>query len=178
MFKATEWSLVEPDIADSAKYDLLIPTVVKPEENELYQDQPEIGIIHRYQFSSSLQRMSVITRDLNSSNFNVFCKGSPEMVMSLSKSSTIPEDIAKHLKEYTEKGYRVIALATKQLHGMNYVKATKLSREEVETDLDFVGLIILENRLKPQTTSVIRELRDANIKVIMITGNVLLHNLR
>lgn len=173
MFKSTEWSLVEPEIADTAKYDLLVPTVVIPKNNELYPDQIEIGIIHRYQFSSSLQRMSVITRDLNSTNFNVYCKGSPEMVMSLSKPSTIPDEITKHLKEYTEKGYRVIALGTKQLHGMNYVKATKLSREEVECELDFVGLIILENRLKPQTTSVIRELRDANVKVVMITGNVL-----
>lgn len=29
MFESTGWNLTEPDLADSAKYDLLVPTVVK-----------------------------------------------------------------------------------------------------------------------------------------------------
>lgn len=48
----------------------------------------EIGIIIQHQFSSTLQRMSVITRTLNSDQFEIFCKGSPEMIMSLSKPET------------------------------------------------------------------------------------------
>lgn len=29
MFESTGWNLTEPDLADSAKFDLLVPTVVK-----------------------------------------------------------------------------------------------------------------------------------------------------
>lgn len=47
---------------------------------------------------------------------------------------------------------------------------SKLSREAVERDLEFLGLVILENRLKKPTTRVITELREANIRVLMITG--------
>jgi len=76
------------------------------------------------------------------------------------------------LREYTEEGYRVIALAHKVLQNCNFVQIPKLRREEVECDLTFAGLVILENRLKDQTTPVIEELQGANMKIIMVTGRV------
>lgn len=45
-----------------------------------------------------------------------------------------------------------------------------LFREQVEKDLIFLGLIVMENKLKPETTPVINELREANIRCIMVTG--------
>lgn len=41
---------------------------------------------------------------------------------------------------------------------------------QVERDLEFLGLVIMENRLKAATTGIIRELKEANIHVVMITG--------
>lgn len=49
----------------------------------------------------------------------------------------------------------------------------RLSREEVESDLIFLGLIVLENKLKPETTPVISKLRDANIRIVIVTGLLL-----
>ena len=46
------------------------------------------------------------------------------------------------------------------------------SREKVETDLSFLGLLILENTLKPQTTPVIHQLREADIRTVMVTGEL------
>lgn len=46
----------------------------------------------------------------------------------------------------------------------------KLSREDTEKDLTFSGLIILENRLKIQTARTIRTLKNAGLKIAMITG--------
>jgi cation-transporting ATPase 13A3/4/5 len=43
-------------------------------------------------------------------------------------------------------------------------------RQELERDLTFVGLLLLENKLKPETPHVIHELRNALINVVMITG--------
>ena len=45
-----------------------------------------------------------------------------------------------------------------------------MSRDQVERDLEFLGLVVLENRLKEPTVQVIEELREANIRVVMITG--------
>lgn len=165
MFESTGWILEEPEVADHNKFDLLVPTVVRPMDGS-----SEIGIVHQYQFSSTLQRMSAITKTLTNPDFRLFCKGSPEMIVNLSRPETVPGNLFKSLKTYTEKGYRVIAMATKHLEGLNYLKIKRMPREEMEKDLVFVGLIILENRLKAQTASVVKELRDANVKTVMITG--------
>ena len=41
----------------------------------------------------------------------------------------------------------------------------------MEQDLDFLGLIILENRIKAETKPVIRQLQNANLRTIMVTGD-------
>uniref|UniRef100_A0A915LQI8 Cation-transporting P-type ATPase N-terminal domain-containing protein n=1 Tax=Meloidogyne javanica TaxID=6303 RepID=A0A915LQI8_MELJA len=70
-------------------------------------------------------------------------------------------------------GYRLIAVASRRLN-LNYVKAHKAKREHLECDLVMLGLIVMENRLKPQTIGVINQLNRANIRTIMITGDNIL----
>ena len=50
------------------------------------------------------------------------------------------------------------------------MKSLFSSRDKVETDLTFLGLLILENTLKPETTPVIHQLREADIRTVMVTG--------
>lgn len=136
----------------------------------------EIGIVREFPFSSSLQRMSVVTRTLSDNHFKVYCKGSPEMLSTLCRPSSIPEDFSVVLEKYTQEGYRVIALAYKDLEKkVSYLKVQKMSRDVAERDLTFLGLIILENRLKADTTKVIENLIDANVKIIMVTGLLYLY---
>ena len=54
---------------------------------------------------------------------------------------------------------------------MNYEGAKNIQRDEVETGLDFLGFLIMQNKLKPVTTKVIKELNEANIRTIMATGD-------
>lgn len=118
--------------------------------------------------------MSVIVKASDASPYTVFCKGSPEMVSSLSVPSSIPHNFSSQLKEFTKQGYRVIGLGMKVLDETEIKKVKKLDRENVECDLEFIGFIILENKLKPQTTGVIYTLKNANLKVVMITGKTYL----
>ena len=46
-----------------------------------------------------------------------------------------------------------------------------IQREEGENNLDFDGFEVFENKLKPETVGAIRELRDAAITVVIITGD-------
>ena len=46
-----------------------------------------------------------------------------------------------------------------------------MSRERVECNLDLLGLVILENKLKPETIPVISMLNNAAVKVVMATGD-------
>ncbi|KFM62159.1 putative cation-transporting ATPase 13A4, partial [Stegodyphus mimosarum] len=57
---------------------------------------------------------------------------------------------------------------------VSWEMALQLPREELEKDLQFLGLIILENSLKPETVPALNILRDANIRSIIVTGDNLL----
>jgi len=92
-------------------------------------------------------------------------------IIILSILSLVPLDFLEHLEKYTEKGYRVLALAYKSLGSLSYVKAQKMPREEAEKDLTMLGLVILENKLKAETRGIVRQLKDAQFRTIMVTGN-------
>ncbi|XP_050441362.1 polyamine-transporting ATPase 13A3-like [Adelges cooleyi] len=175
MFESTGWSLEEMEVVDPSKFDVLIPSIVRsPSSASEDTKLIEIGLIHQFHFSSSLQRMSMITKTIGDPRFIVYTKGSPEMIQSLCIPSTVPNKTSTVLRGYTEEGYRVIAIAYKVLDECNFVQISKLRREEVECELTFAGLVILENRLKDQTTPVIEELQGANMKIVMITGDNIL----
>lgn len=42
--------------------------------------------------------------------------------------------------------------------------------DQVEKDLTFLGLLVMQNTLKPETTPVIKVLKDAKIRCVMVTG--------
>lgn len=49
-----------------------------------------------------------------------------------------------------------------------------LELEEIENDLEFLGLAILQNKLKPETIPSINKLQEANIRTVMATGDAAL----
>ena len=49
-----------------------------------------------------------------------------------------------------------------------------MKRTEAESELEFVGFIIFENKLKPRTNAVINELNEAGIRSVMCTGDNIL----
>ena len=57
---------------------------------------------------------------------------------------------------------------------MNFRKLNKILRDDVEKDLTFVGLLIMQNKLKPASRYVINELKKAKIHTLMITGDNIL----
>lgn len=54
------------------------------------------------------------------------------------------------------------------------MKAQRLTRDDVECDLEFIGFIIFENKLKPRTAETIAELSHAGIRNVMCTGDNIL----
>lgn len=178
MFESTKWSIEEQNISDNTKFDMIFPTVLKPPKQKpvvTVSDENielQIGIIREFPFSSSSQRMGVIVRKLGAQHFEYYSKGSPEMILNFVRSETVPEDFSDILETYTQEGYRVIALAHKELK-LSYTKVQKVQREAIEKDLTLLGLIVMENRLKVDTTPCIQTLNDARIKIVMVTGEFL-----
>ena len=116
-----------------------------------------------------------MVRRLGSKHFTIFTKGAPEKLEELCVKESIPANYHEQLRELTVNGYRVIGLAVKDLdRKVNWLAIQKMKRTEVECDLTFLGFLIMQNTLKPESEPVIRELSDANIRTVMVTGDNLL----
>lgn len=68
--------------------------------------------------------MSVITRILGQKSLIVYTKGAPEIIAGMCVQESIPPHFQQMLSVYTERGYRVIALATKVLNA-NFAKVIR-----------------------------------------------------
>ena len=179
MFDATGWSLEEPAVDDTTKYDLLAPAVVKPAKADISGNgievpgEDEVGILRQFPFSSSLQRMSVVTRNLSGHQFEMFVKGAPEIITSLCTPESVPDDFEDVLVNYTQKGFRVLALGYRTL-SMPYAKMQRAAREELEKNFSLLGILVMGNMMKPETTQVIDLLSRARIRCVMVTGDNML----
>lgn len=76
--------------------------------------------------------MSVICRVLGNAHMTVFTKGAPEKLASFCRNETLPPDYSKRLTEITAQGYRVIALAFKEMtKKFRWKDAQKIKRDMV-----------------------------------------------
>ncbi|XP_063379335.1 polyamine-transporting ATPase 13A3-like [Cydia fagiglandana] len=183
MFEFTQWVLEEPG-PENTRYDNLTPAIVKPKsaQNELQDldnydpltmEMPyEVGLLRRFHFSSSQQSMGVIARVLGQPQMVYFVKGAPEKVAGMCSPDSLPENFSSVLHDYTSNGFRVIGLAHRKLdRKMKWVDAQRVKREGLECDMTFLGFLVMQNSLKPETTQVIKELHEADIKQVMVTGD-------
>ncbi|CAK7298598.1 Probable cation-transporting ATPase 13A5 [Vulpes lagopus] len=171
MFEGTAW-IMEDCSADYCKFGMLDSnTIIKPGPKASWSPVEAIAILRQFPFSSSLQRMSVVAQLAGEDHFHVYVKGAPEMLAKFCKSETVPKDFPQKLRSYTIQGFRVIALAHKALKIEKLSEVQNLAREKVESELTFLGLLIMENRLKKETKPVLKELSEAHIRMVMITGD-------
>ncbi|TRM69338.1 hypothetical protein BD626DRAFT_390522 [Schizophyllum amplum] len=131
----------------------------------------ELGVIRTFEFVSQLRRMSVVVKRLRSSSMEIYVKGAPEVMGDICDKDSFPTDYDDLLSYYTKRGYRVIAIAGKSIEGLTWLKAQRMKREQAESGLRFLGLVIFENKLKPGTTPAIQALRSAHLACRMITGD-------
>ena len=97
-----------------------------------------------------------------------YAKGSPEIMTTIMDKQTIPHNYAHVLSDYASNGFRVLAIASKPLLSSDF---KSLTRGQVESGLTFNGFEVFENKLKGETVGAIRELKEAQIGVVMITGD-------
>ena len=152
--------------------------------------QIELRVLKSFEFVTQLRRASVVVGRSGFAGGDIYVKGAPECMtdicrhdsceipesmqtplMDANNLSIVPVDYEDLLNFYTHRGFRVIACATKHIETLEWMKVEKMRREDAECDLDFLGFIIFENKLKQSTTGVIDELNAADIREIMCTGD-------
>jgi len=159
IFNATGYRFEEPDEETHETVKAHIKTKSKTLE-----------LMHIFHFNSKLKRMGVLVKD---SQLEFFEKGAPEAVIQRCSKETIPSNLNESLRNYTQSGFRVLACAHKTLNEpVGDLRSAKL--EELETNLEFLGLIVLQNKVKPASEKTIAELEEAGISSIMATGDAIL----
>lgn len=133
-------------------------------ESDIKNLMPKISEIS---FDSVRKSMSVITM-INERPFAIV-KGAPEVIIPKCNNCKVQEFL-KLNEDLANEAYRVVALAMRPL---NEIPANPQA-EEIETNLTFVGLLVL---VEPFRNSIIKDIEVCNkagIKTIMVTGDNLL----
>ncbi|PJZ70428.1 cation transporter [Leptospira perolatii] len=102
----------------------------------------------------------------NSEKLSVGAKGAPEAIFDLCHFSQ--EQIAHWenlVEEYSNQGFRILGIAKSQ------VSKTAVPEDQHDLTFQFLGLILLEDPIRDSVPASIAQCVQANIKVIVITGD-------
>lgn len=138
----------------------------------------ECFVIRAFDFSSQDQRMTAVMQDVDDA-LKVVVKGSPSVIQQLVEPESLPEDWEARLQAYTQRGYRVLACAVGDVDKILQSQNLQLKDEDFlnwgrsvwESELEFAGFLIMENRIRPDTEPTIRQLHEVGIRTVMVTGD-------
>jgi Ca2+-transporting ATPase len=121
------------------------------------------GLVHEYPLSPALLAMSRVVDTGDTHEYGVFTKGAPEAVARLCR---IPLDkIAPDVHAMADQGLRVLGVAQAR------IGKRELPESQQGFTLEFLGLVGLEDPVRPSVPKAIDECYAAGIRVVMITGD-------
>mmetsp|Transcript_17505 Transcript_17505/g.38172 ORF Transcript_17505/g.38172 Transcript_17505/m.38172 type:complete len:513 (+) Transcript_17505:256-1794(+) len=133
-------------------------------------DGMQVNVLRRFDFDHNRMTQSVVVR-LPEGRLVAIVKGSGENIHGICRLATIPESYFDFMEAQARKGVYQIAVGIKDLPP--HTDVSKLTRDEIESDIEFSGMLNFSNHIRENTGDVIRELDEANIQSIMLTGDSL-----
>ncbi len=146
-------------------------------------------ILHMIEFSSTRKRMTVVCKGPDG-HIIVFCKGADDVIIGRAKAVTKFEKgkLMSHINAFSAQGLRTLCLAVKfidekwwigwkkrytQACGQVKSKDTLVEalENELESELEFLGATAIEDNLQTGVPDTIQSLREAGIKVWVLTGD-------
>jgi P-type Ca2+ transporter type 2C len=132
--------------------------------------------IHELPFDARRKRMTTIHREVNREI--AFVKGAPREVLQLCTkilkygqeiplTGQMKAEILAANDEYARGALRVLALARRDLPP----RSGAYTASNVEQDLTFLGLMAMMDPPRPQVERAVQICREANIRIVMITGD-------
>uniref|UniRef100_A0A0G4HJG7 P-type ATPase A domain-containing protein n=1 Tax=Chromera velia CCMP2878 TaxID=1169474 RepID=A0A0G4HJG7_9ALVE len=146
-----------------------------------------LTVLRRWDFDHARMTMSVAVfvpsggqsetqQQSRKGKLEVYCKGSYEAVTAACVPESIPEGAKESFRHFALRGCYVLALASRT-DGITRSRrecvtaAEGMGRDEAEQGLTWRGLLLFRNELKPDTAGAIREMREAGVRPVMITGD-------
>ncbi|VDK63473.1 unnamed protein product [Onchocerca ochengi] len=144
-------------------------------------------ILHLFPFTSETKRMGIIVKDETSDEISLLMKGADTVMAGMVQYNDWLEEESSNM---AREGLRTLVIAKKVLSmeqladfekHYHQAKMTVVDRSEhmaavlrrLETDLQLICLTGVEDRLQDQVTTSLELLRNAGIKIWMLTGDKL-----
>ena len=165
---------------------LIIGNLNGEKKKKIYQKLKKI------EFSSDRKRESIIIKDGNL--YKLYCKGADSIIEERLLKNSIPNEILQKNKYYvnffSSKGFRTLYIAMRILTEKEYenfilqIEEAELDFEKkeeklkeiynlIESNLTLLGTTIVEDKLQDKVPKTIKDLRNAGIKIWMLTGDKL-----
>ncbi|OWZ12877.1 hypothetical protein PHMEG_00013890 [Phytophthora megakarya] len=157
-------------------------------------------VLEVLEFNSTRKRMSVIVKDPNG-GVKLFCKGADTVMYERLRPTNDPAVkqtrnlTLQHMEQFASEGLRTLVIGTTDVDpeffdswviryrtAINDMRQIDLRRngedndidrlmEEIEKNLDILGATAIEDRLQSEVPDTIYKLRQASIKIWMLTGD-------
>lgn len=102
----------------------------------------------------------------HSNGYSLYIKGAPEQILHHCKKGTAHDEAKTTLSVFTNRGYRTIGFAQKNLKSV-----PKELNHTVLSDMLFDGFIGLSDQLRVGVSQAVAQAQAAGIKVVMLTGD-------
>ncbi|VTU36310.1 Calcium-transporting ATPase [Variovorax sp. PBS-H4] len=123
-------------------------------------------LVEDYPLSPSMLAMSRVWRSPDLREYMIAAKGAPEAIVDLCHLPTAErEDIARQVSAMADEGLRVLGVASAVF------AAPPLPGNQHDFDFVFLGLVGLEDPLRPDVPQAIAACHAAGIRVVMMTGD-------
>ena len=157
----------------------------------VHQERKTFRILGINEFSSERKRMSVVVKPLDDpyTPCILYCKGADSVMLPLCNTSDFEKSqLDAHLTDFASSGLRTLVLAKRVLtqeqsseferkwvtaKSAMYERAQRLTEvaEEYERDMQVLGVTAIEDKIQEGVPDTIAKLREADVKVWMLTGD-------
>ncbi|EGX49017.1 hypothetical protein AOL_s00079g238 [Orbilia oligospora ATCC 24927] len=136
--------------------------------------------VAEFPFDSGVKKMSVVFANKDGESY-VFTKGAVEKIVAssttvhlnkegvISMTDDLRNEILKNMEALAGMGLRVLALASKRYH--EEIIPSQERRDEIESQLEFQGLIGLYDPPRPESKGSVEQCHKAGVTVHMVTGD-------
>jgi Ca2+-transporting ATPase len=128
--------------------------------------RPGWTIEREYPLTSKLLAMTNVWRNEGSDRVMIASKGAPEAIAELCRlSPERRESMMRDVAALASNGLRVLGVAQAEM------AVSDVPDEHAALELAYVGLVALEDPLRPTVPAAVAECQSAGIRVVMITGD-------
>jgi P-type Ca2+ transporter type 2C len=123
-------------------------------------------LVHEYSLSPDLLALTHVWKSPGRAEYIAASKGAPEAIAKLCRlSDQQKSDLEQRVEQMANEGLRVLGVAQSTYGNTDWPETQE------GFDFSFVGLVGLQDPVRPTAPDAIRECHEAGIRVVMITGD-------